>query len=134
MHKAQNCTKNQKCVVCGEAHSHKNCPRTPKCANCRGPHAANYRGCPASTGQALRQDVINKQVSYASILKQASPPPPNNTFNSPPNKLYPWSQTWSFKLLSHDCVPRTCLKSKYRQNLICQNRSQKQRKMLGGQY
>ena len=25
-HKAPNCTKKQKCVVCGEAHSHKNCP------------------------------------------------------------------------------------------------------------
>ena len=38
-HKALNCTKNEKCVVCGEAHSHKNCPnkekRKPKCANCR---------------------------------------------------------------------------------------------------
>ena len=39
--KAQNCTEKQKCVVCGEAHSHKDCPnknkKTPKCANCRGP-------------------------------------------------------------------------------------------------
>ena len=39
-HKAQNCTKKQKCVVCGEAHSHKNFPnkdqKTPKYANCRG--------------------------------------------------------------------------------------------------
>ena len=38
-HKAQNCTKKQKCVVCGKAHSHKNCPnkdqKTLKCANCR---------------------------------------------------------------------------------------------------
>ena len=46
-HKAPNCTKNQKCVVCGGAHSHKNCPnkekRNPKCANCRGPHVANYK-------------------------------------------------------------------------------------------
>ena len=25
-HKAPNCTKKPKCVVCGEAHSHKNCP------------------------------------------------------------------------------------------------------------
>ena len=29
-HKAQNCTKKQKCVVCGEAHSHKNCPNKDK--------------------------------------------------------------------------------------------------------
>ena len=57
-HKAQNCTKKQKCVVCGEAHSHKDCPnknkKTPKCANCRGPHVANYRGCPAYKDQAFR--------------------------------------------------------------------------------
>ena len=75
----------QKCVVCGEAHFHKNCPnkekRTPKCANCRGPHVANYRGCPAYKDQAFRQYVVHKQVSYTSILKQASPPPPNDTLN-----------------------------------------------------
>ena len=38
-HKAHNCTKNQKGVVCGGSHSHKNCQniekRNPKCANCR---------------------------------------------------------------------------------------------------
>ena len=80
-HKAQNCTKNQKCVVCGEAHSHKDCPnrnkKTPKCANCRGPHVANYRGCsPAYKDQAFRQHVVQNKISYASIVKQASPPPP----------------------------------------------------------
>ena len=58
-HKAPNCTKEEKCVVCGEAHSHKNCPnkekRKPKCANCSGPHVANYRRCPAYKDQAFRQ-------------------------------------------------------------------------------
>ena len=71
--------------MCGEAHLHSNCPnkekRTPQCENCRGPHVANYRGCPAYKDQAFRQHVVHKQVSYASILKQASLPPPNNTFN-----------------------------------------------------
>ena len=79
-HKAPNCTKLHqtapKCVVCGEAHSHKNCPnkekRNPKCANCRGPHVANYKVCPAYKDQAFRQYVVQKQVSYTSILKQAS--------------------------------------------------------------
>ena len=75
----------RKCVVCGEAHSHKNCPnkvkRKPKCANCRGPHVANYKGCPAYKDQAFKQHVVQKQVSCASVLKQASPPPPSNTFN-----------------------------------------------------
>ena len=55
--------------------------KNPKCGNCRGPHVANYRGCPAYKDQALRQHVFHNQISYASIVKQASPPPPNNTFN-----------------------------------------------------
>ena len=71
--------------MCGEAHSHKNCPnkekRNPKCANCRGPHVTNYEGCPSYKDQVFRQHVVQNQVSYASIIKQASPPPPNNTFN-----------------------------------------------------
>ena len=83
--KAPNCTKNEKCVVCGEAHSHKNCPnkekRKPKGVNCRGPYVASYRGCPSYKDQAFRQHVVQRQVSYATILKQASPSPPSNTFN-----------------------------------------------------
>ena len=84
-HKAQNCTKKQKCVVCGEAHSHKDCPnrnkKDPKCANYTGPHVANYRDCPAYKDQAFTQHVVQNQISYASIVKQASPPPPNDTLN-----------------------------------------------------
>ena len=39
---------------------------------------------------------------------------------------------WSYKSLSHNCVPKTCMKNKYRQNPIYQNRSQKQpKKCLG---
>ena len=83
-HKAPNTAPKIK-NVCDEAHSHENCPnkdkRKPKCANCWGPHVANYRWCPAYKDQAFRQHVAPKQVSYASILKQASPPPPSNTFN-----------------------------------------------------
>ena len=45
------------------------------------PHVANYRGCPAYKDQAFRQHVVQKQISYASVLKQASPPPTSNTFS-----------------------------------------------------
>ena len=55
--------------------------RSPNCANCRGPHVANNRGCPAYKNQAFRQHVVQNVISYTSILKQASPPPPSNTFN-----------------------------------------------------
>ena len=79
-HKAKNCTKKQKCVVCGEAHSHKNCSNKDKkpqsVQTVGGLHVANYRGCPAYKDQAFRQHVVQNQISYASIVKQASPPPP----------------------------------------------------------
>ena len=46
-----------------------------------GPMSPIYRGCPAYKDQAFRQHVVQNQISYASIVKQASPPPVNNTFN-----------------------------------------------------
>ena len=49
-HSAQNCKSKQKCVICGENHSHKGCPKKEakqlKCANCSGPHVASYKGVP----------------------------------------------------------------------------------------
>ena len=64
---------------------HTNCPNKeklkPKCANCRGSHVANYRGCPPYKDQAFRQHEVQKQISYASVLKQATPPPTSDTFN-----------------------------------------------------
>ena len=52
-----------------------------------GPHVANYKGCPAYKDQAFRQYVVQRQVSYATILKQASPPPPSNTFSFTAEKI-----------------------------------------------
>ena len=49
-HSAKNCRSKQKCLTCGENHSHKGCPnkeaRKPNCANCKGPYVASYKGCP----------------------------------------------------------------------------------------
>ena len=50
--------------------------KQPKCANCKGPHVANYKGCPAYKKQVFPQHVVGNQKSYASILKQNSAPPP----------------------------------------------------------
>ena len=45
-HSAKNCRSKQKCLICGESHSHHGCPnkeaRKPKYANCSGPHVASY--------------------------------------------------------------------------------------------
>ena len=79
-HSAKNCQAKTKCVICGEGHSHKGCPnrekKQPKYANCKGPHVANYKGCPAYKKQVFRQHVVDNQKSYASILKQISAPSP----------------------------------------------------------
>ena len=85
-HKALNCTKKEKCVVCGEAHSHKNCPNKEN----QSLSAQIVGDLMLQTieavlhiikDQAFRQHVVQKQISYASVLKQASPPPTSNTFN-----------------------------------------------------
>ena len=75
-HSTQNCKSKQKCVICGENHSHKGCPKKeakqPKCANCSGPHVACYKGCPEYKKQAFRQHVVNHQKSYAAVVSQNS--------------------------------------------------------------
>ena len=52
-HSAKTCRSKQKCLICGENHSHKGCPsrelRKPTCANCKGPHVASYKGCPTKS-------------------------------------------------------------------------------------
>ena len=104
-HKAPNCTQKPKCVVCGEAHSHKNCPNKDK----RKPHVANYKGCPAYKDQAFRQHMVQKQVSHASILKQASPPPP------PPSNIFNLTAKQIISLVTNMviqvAVPQLCTKN-----------------------
>ena len=77
-HSAQNCKSKQKCVICGENHSHKGCPKKeakqPKCANCSGTHVASYKGCPEYKKQAFRQHVVNNQTTYDAAVSQKSHP------------------------------------------------------------
>ena len=88
-HSAKNCQAKIKRVICGEGHSHKGCPnrekQQPECANCKGPHVANYKGCPAYKKQVFWQHVFENQKSYASILKQ-------NLASTPQS----WGDTFSF--------------------------------------
>ena len=85
-HSAKTCRSKQKCLICGENHSHKGCPsiesRKPTCANCNGPHVASYKGCPEYKKQAFRQHVVNNQKSYTSVVSQntLSQLKPNKTF------------------------------------------------------
>ena len=73
-HSAKTCRSKQKCLICGENHSHKGCPsrelRKPTCANCKESHVASYKGCPEYKKQAFRQHVVSNQKSYASVLSQ----------------------------------------------------------------
>ena len=62
-HKAPNCTKKQKCVVCGEAHSHRNCPnrekRTQNVLIVEDPMSTTTEAVPAYKDQAFRQHVVS---------------------------------------------------------------------------
>ena len=82
-HSAKNCRSKQKCLVCGESHSHKGCPdkeaRKPWSANCKRPHVASYKGCPGYKKQAFRQHVVNNQQSYAAAVGHKSLTQPQNT-------------------------------------------------------
>ena len=88
---AKTCRSKQKCLICGENHSHKGCPssesRKPTCANCKGPHVASYKGCPEYKKQAFRQHGVSNQKSYASVVSQNTLLQPNlcNHLLLPPN-------------------------------------------------
>ena len=110
-HSAKNCQAKTKCVICGEGHSHKGCPnrakKQPKCANCKGPHVANYKGCPAYKKQVFRQHVVDNQKSYASILKQKSAPSPQprgDTFSFTADQLVKFVATVAI----HIAQPQVC--------------------------
>ena len=84
-HSAKTCRSKQKCLICGENHSHKGCPsresRKPTYANCNGPHVASYKGV-RNTKSRRSDNVVNNQKSYASVVSQntLSQPKPNQTF------------------------------------------------------
>ena len=104
-HSAKNCKAKIKCVICGEGHSHNGCPnrekQQPKCANCKGPHVANYKGCPAYKKQVFRQHVVDNQKSYDSILKQHSalpPQPKGDTFTFTADQLVKFVATVAIQI------------------------------------
>ena len=110
-HSAKNCKAKIKCVIRGEGHSHKGCPdrekKQPKCANCKGPHVANYKGCPTHKKKVFRQHVVDNQNSYASILKQNSAPPPlpkSDTFSFTADQLVKFVATVAIQIAQ----PQVC--------------------------
>ena len=82
-HSAKTCRFKQKCLICGEKHSHKGCPsresRKSTCSNCRGPHVVSYKGCSEYIKQTFRQHVANNQKSYASVVSQNTLSQPKTT-------------------------------------------------------
>ena len=73
----------------------------PKCANCKGPHVANYKGCPAYKKQVFRQHVVDNQKSYASILRQNSalpPQPKGDTFSFMADQLVKFVATVAIQI------------------------------------
>ena len=109
-HSAKNCRSKQKCLICGESHSHHGCPnkeaRKPKCANCSGPHVASYKGCPGYKKQAFRQHVVNNQKSYAAAVSQKplTQPKTHQTFQFTAEQLTKFVANHG----TTNCQPQVC--------------------------
>ena len=82
-HSDKTCRSKQKCLICGENHSHKGClnreVRKPECANCKGPHVASYKACPKHKKQAFRQHVVDNQKENPSTVSQNALQQPKTT-------------------------------------------------------
>ena len=109
-HSAKTCRSKQKCLICGENHSHKGCPsrelRKPTCANCKGPHVASYKGCPEYKKLAFRQHVVSNQKSYASVLSQ------NTLLQSKPTQTFTFTAEQLTKFVANVVIqiaqPQVC--------------------------
>jgi hypothetical protein len=72
-HLAANCTRAERCMVCGEeGHNRKGCPNqsSPKCANCGGSHTANWPDCPVT--QQQREIGVARTKTYAEAASKPS--------------------------------------------------------------
>ena len=93
-HKAQNCTKKQKCVACGEAHSHKSCPNKDK----KPQNVQTVGDLMSPITEAVLRTRIKRLGNMWSKIKFLIPPlynklhhhPPTTDLILPPNKLFPW--------------------------------------------
>ena len=138
-HSAKNCQAKTKCVICGEGHSHKGCPnrekKQPKCANCKGPHVANYKGCPAYKKQVFRQHVADNQKSYASILKQNSAPAPqprDDTFSFTADQLVKFVATVAIQIAQPQVCYTTAPKDAVdKKSSLCRRVSEAAKSQLG---
>lgn len=85
------CRAPHRCVRCGGAHMAHACPKAtseaPTCANCRGPHPANYGGCPLNPKNRpkTRQQIQTRPtITWANINKDREQTNINMERNFPP--------------------------------------------------
>ena len=82
-------------VICREGHSYKGCPnrekKQSKSADCKGPHVANYKGCPAYKKQVIRQHVVDNLIKLCLHFKEKFDPsstqPKGDTFSFSADQL-----------------------------------------------
>ena len=138
-HSAKSCKAKIKCVICGEGHSHKGCPnrekKQPKCDNCKGPHVADYKGCPAYKKQVFRQHVVDNQKSYASTLKQNSAQPPQpkgDTLSFTADQLVKFVATVAIQITqSQVCYTNAPKDAADKKSTLCRRVSEAAKSQLG---
>ncbi|GFT26392.1 hypothetical protein TNCV_264291 [Trichonephila clavipes] len=97
-HSSKYCTRNPKCVKCGQPHLTRSCTKTSAtCCNCQGNHPANFTGCPKnpsnkppptpkvkfweerSRKRREMQEAVKAQADAARLIATSAPaytPPP----------------------------------------------------------
>ena len=109
--------------------------KQPKCANYKGPHVANYKGCPAYKKQVFRQHVVDNQKSCASISKQNSAPPPQpkgDTFSFTADQLVKFVATVAIQIAQPQvCYTNAPKDAVNKKSSLCRRVSEAAKSQLG---
>ena len=99
--------------------------------SCKGPHVANYKGCPAYKKQVLSKHVVDNQKSYASILKQNTAPPPQpkgDTFSFTADQLIKFVATVAMQIAQPQVCYSHAQKTQLTKSQVCVDEFPKQLK------
>ena len=85
-HKAENCTAQERCLLCAEPHNKNNCNKMEKdfkCANCNGNHPASSKKCEAIQNASKIQKLISQGHSFKQAKDLVMSQPTNHTSHMP---------------------------------------------------
>jgi Associated with zinc fingers len=97
------CHQRPRCVKCDGMHPSEKCPKPsdtpPVCVNCKGPHTANYRGCPVHKNLQLSHPHLkflnNKRQTETKTPYPHATPEPAPAASSTSARIHPKPRTYA---------------------------------------